>query len=88
MKRWLKWLIIAGIVAVLTVFFGSMILFMLSYVFKAGSTLFDWLATASTWLAKVVDFFGFTGIFSASADVGMTACNSGLQITNLLKGGF
>ena len=87
MKKWIKWLIIIGIVAVCTVFFGSLVLTMLSYVLDFMGTIFGWLSTAVGWLGRVVDVFGFTGIFGASAEVGIIAQNNGLSISSVLRGG-
>lgn len=67
MKKWIKWLIIIGAILIGTIFFGSIVLSLAGYMFDFLATLMDWLAIASRWLAKVLDIFGFTGIFSANA---------------------
>lgn len=80
MKKWVKWLIIFGCIIIGTIFFGSIVLSLAGYLFDFMSMFMGWLATASRFLAKLFDIFGFTGIFGANADV-----SSATQIINLLK---
>lgn len=68
MKKWIKWLIIIGAILIGTIFFGSIVLSLAGYMFDFLAMLMEWLAIASRWLAKVLDIFGFTGIFMADAD--------------------
>lgn len=68
MKKWIKWLIIIVAILIGTIFFGSIVLSLAGYMFDFLAMLMDWLAIASRWLAKVLDIFGFTGIFMADAD--------------------
>ena len=85
MKGWVKGLIITAVVIVCTIFFGSMALWLLSYVTSFMSTLFSWISTALRWLGNVLDIFGFTGIFSASADAGVI--EGAVSATKFLIGG-
>ena len=68
MKKWIKWLIIIAAILVGTIFFGSIVLSLAGYMFDFLSMFMNWLAVACRWLAKVLDIFGFTGIFVADAD--------------------
>ena len=68
MKKWIKWLIIIGAILIGTIFFGSIVLSLAGYMFDFLAMLMEWLAIACRWLAKVLDIFGFTGIFMADAD--------------------
>ena len=78
MNKWIKRILILLAVIIGIIFFGSIVFFLLSYVFDFMSTLMSWLATASRWLGKVVDIFGWTGIFVANAD------SSIIEICNLM----
>lgn len=78
MNKWIKRILILLAVIVGIIFFGSIVFFLLSYVFDFMSTLMSWFATASRWLGKVVDIFGWTGIFVANAD------SSIIEICNLM----
>lgn len=68
MSKWVKWLIIGFAIIVGTIFFGSIVLSLAGYMFDFLSMLMDWLAVACRWLAKLVDIFGFTGVFIANAE--------------------
>lgn len=67
MKKWIKWLIIIAAILVCTILFGSIVLSLAGYMFDFLSMFMNWLAVACRWLAKVVDIFGFTGIFVSDA---------------------
>ena len=68
MNKWLKRLVILIVVAIALIFFGSIVFVLLGYVSDFASIFFGWIATAFRWLAKLFDIFGFTAIFSATAD--------------------
>lgn len=83
MNKWIKRALILLTVIIGIIFFGSIVFFLMGYIFDFMSTLASWFAIASRWLAKVVDIFGWTGIFTANADVSV------IETANMiLKGGF
>ncbi len=70
MKKFLKvfkrpkfWIILL-ISIVLIIICGSFASQILSYVADFFSTLWEWIAIALRWLAKVLNFFGWNGILS------------------------
>ena len=68
MNKWVKRLLIIGIIAVLTIFFGSIVFSLMAYLTDFMGILMGWISKALRWLAKLVDIFGFTGLFIANAD--------------------
>lgn len=83
MNKWIKRILILLAVIIGIIFFGSIVFFLMGYIFDFMSTLASWFATASRWLAKVVDIFGWTGIFTANADASVIETAS-----MILKGGL
>lgn len=75
--KWVKRLIIFLVVAVLIIFFGAVAFNLTAYVFDALKIFCGWIAIALRWLGKVFNFFGYAGIFTASADASTVA--HGLQ---------
>lgn len=63
MKKWIKWTLIALAIIIATIFFGSIVLFLCSFIFGGLETLFGWIRVAFRWLGNVLDFFGILGLF-------------------------
>ncbi len=60
--KWTKKLIISLIVLTLIILFGSLVLYLGSYILVGLKTFLSWIIIGMRWLAKVLDFLGFTGL--------------------------